>query len=740
MTHALRGLLSGILLMGLSACQHGGDSGSPQGTRGPAYLFVGPGGSDTASGDASHPLATLQGARDAVRRLKAQGGLPLGGVIIQVGAGVYDLAGTLILGPGDSGAPGSPIVYQALPGASVHLRGGRTLPASAFHAVTDAAVLARLAPAVAGQVLQVDLGTLGITESGTRRLHGFWHPLMPSAAELYLDGKALTLARWPDAGEVPMAGIVDPGSTPRTGDTTNRGGTFTYSGDRPLGWQQPAEAWVTGYFHYSWADDSIRIASVDTVNRSITLSDPHLYGLTSGQPYLGYHVENVLEELDQPGEWYLDAAHGQLYLLPPFPLAGHELTLSMLEGPLVSLQGASNVTLRGMTLECGRGMGVYIDHGSHNRIERCTLRDFGTVGVSIGQGILGSETVHYESTGTPWQGQVGDLISHLYTNSAWDFDAGTDNGVVACELSELGGGGIVLGGGDRKALIPGGNFADGNDIHDVNRLSISNRPAIFVHGAGARVTHNRIHAIPEMAIYLQGNDHLVAYNEIFDANTIGRDMGAVYVGRDPSERGDVIQWNYFHEVGNPTETSTNAIYLDDGNCGYTVQGNVFYHCGGSVQGAVFVHAGNQNAVTNNIFIESPLCVGLAMWTDTYWLSHFGPGTIWERRLLFAVDIQAPPYTTRYPAIVGFYGAPQQPATNTVDKNLAVNCPSLNNGQAGWCTLGTNWQTTTDPGFVDAAHQNWALKPDAAVYQQIPGFQPIPFQEIGPGATPGAPVP
>lgn len=725
-------LLAGALLGLLAACTATAPPAPPL----PATYFVSTTGNDGASGDEAHPFASLGRARDAIRALKARQGLPAGGVRVEIAGGAYRLDQTLAFGPEDGGAPGAPIIYEAAPGQSVSLQGGRLLPASAFHPVMDPSILARLDAAALGHVLVVDLGSLGITDYGQHQMEGFWHPLLPSALELFLDGTPMTLARWPNAGEVSMAGVVDPGSTPRTGDTTNRGGTFSYSGDRPLRWKEPTEGWVRGWFHWPWADDCLRIAAVDTTARTLTLAAPHLYGLALGQPGLGYHVENLIEELDSPGEWYLDPTQGRLYFWPPTPLPGHEVAVSMLETPLVSIEGTSCLVFRNLTLEYGRGMGVFIGSGDNNRIEHCTLRDFGTVGVSIGQGILGPASVHYESTGTPWEGQVGDLVAHLYTNSAWDFGGGTDNGVVACQLYDLGGGGIVLGGGDRKTLTPGGNYAIDNDLHDVNRLAVSNHPALFIHGVGAYALHNRIHAVPQMAIYLQGNDHRVEFNEVFGVMTQGQDMGAIYLGRDPSERGNQIRWNYLHDIGNSTGPDTCGIYLDDGECGVQVEGNVFYRVGGGGQGAIFVNGGHEHRFENNIFIQCPVCVGLALWTDAEWLSHFGPGTLWERRLLQAVDIRVPPYSTRYPLLAGFYGAPQNTTTNLIDDNLAVACGLLHSGQEAWCTLGTNLMTSGDPGFLDAANEDWTLRPDATVFQAMPGFQAIPFHEIGPRQLPG----
>jgi len=165
-------------------------------------------------------------------------------------------------------------------------------------------------------------------------------------------------------------------------------------------------------------------------------------------------------------------------------------------------------------------------------------------------------------------------------------------------------------------------------------------------------------------------------------------------------------------------------------------GNIFYRVGGKSQGAIFVNGGHEHRFENNIFIQCPVCVGLALWPNSRWLSQFGAGTLWERRLLQAVDIRIPPYSTRYPILASFYGAPQVTSTNLIDTNLAVDCGVLHSGQDGWCTLGTNWQTTGDPGFLDAAHKDWTLRMDSAVFQILHGFQPIPFHSIGPMQPPG----
>jgi len=79
-------------------------------------LYVSPSGDDTSSGAANAPLATIAGARDAIRSLKNEGGLPKGGVTVWLGAGYYNSLSTIAFDERDSGTETSPITYCAKAG------------------------------------------------------------------------------------------------------------------------------------------------------------------------------------------------------------------------------------------------------------------------------------------------------------------------------------------------------------------------------------------------------------------------------------------------------------------------------------------------------------------------------------------------------------------------------------------------------------------------------------------------
>ncbi len=133
-------------------------------------LYVAPNGSDAWSGrvaeprDGTGPFLTLQRARDEIRKLKRETGLPKGGVVVEIRGGVYELASPLVLTADDSGTECAPIVYRGRKGDEVRLIGGRIV--TAWRPVSDPAVLARLDASARSKVVQANLKALGVTDLG----------------------------------------------------------------------------------------------------------------------------------------------------------------------------------------------------------------------------------------------------------------------------------------------------------------------------------------------------------------------------------------------------------------------------------------------------------------------------------------------------------------------------------------------------------------------------------------------
>ncbi len=668
-----------------------------------ADLYVSPQGRDTWSGKLAAPnragndgpFASLERARDEIRKWRAAGTLPAREVTVAVRAGTYALSRSFTLEAQDSGTAEAPITYRAYPGESARLSGGPAVPAEAFQPVTDADVLNRVDPTVRGKLLRADLRALGVTDLGSFPVRFTDTPAVP---ELFFNDRRMTLARWPSEGWATIARIIETGSVPRTGDKNTAGGVFEYSGDRPERWRVDAGVWLLGYWCFDWSAEAIRVKAVDREKRQITLAAPHIYGVKQGNPSpRRYCALNLLEELDHPGEYYIDRAAGALYFLPPAAMKGARVALSTLNAPVVAFSEASHVTLRGFVIEATLSDGVRVTGGAGNRIQACEVRNTRGLGVSV----------------------IG----------------GTAHRVEACDVHDTGTGGIHLTGGDRKALTPAGHEAVNNHVWEFSKHKLTYANGITLAGVGNRAAHNRIHDAPHQAIAIAGNDHVFEMNVIYNICTETDDCGAYYKGRNPSCRGNIVRHNFWHNIGSPMGHGNAAVYFDDGDGGDVVVGNVFFRCGDPGKGSfgtVFSHGGHDLLAENNIFIECKRPLGSAPWNDKRWkeaLAGTGPDG-WQGRLLKEVDITQPPYTTRYPDLVGFMDPqPGQVRINRATRNLMVMCAAVSSG---------NWQvkpeenlvTAADPGFVNAAAGDFRLRANAPVFRALPGFKPIPFEKMG----------
>ena len=595
-------------------------------------------------------------------------------------------------------------------------------------------------------VLQADLRLLGIRNFGKHRQFGHGLPVVPAPMEVFWNDSVLQLARYPNSGAIDIGPIIDPGSKPREGDYTNRGGRFRYMDPRHARWAGLTDVWLQGYFNYGFADDKIRIASIDTVRHEITLATPHMYGLASGENFNQYVALNILEELDQPGEWYVDTLSGQLFLWPPGDIDRARISVSILEQPLVALDNTSYCSLRGLIIEDGRGLGISIEGGAHNRIADCVVRNVGTIGIMFGQGARQTfpNITADDYQGVPVSREVGSYHSHLYLNSVWERLAGELNVIEGCEVYNTGSGGILLGGGSKKNLVAGGNVVTDCRIHDFNRRNKAGAAGVIVDGCGNRVVHNEIFNADLQAIIVHGNDHVFEFNHIHHVALNSNDASAWYLGRDPSDQGNIVRWNFFHHVGRPDRKWTMGVYCDDATCGVLIEGNVFYRV--ASYGTVYSNGGQDIVVRNNIFVEGygPVYQLKSMWYD-FGIGEipyfFGEKGIYTRRLTKALDIKKPPYSEHYPLLKdwldllpdGHTYVGMRPRRNVFERNLIVKYDETFRlvGEYAQTDFANNYIAQKDPGFADPEKLVFQLKDDSEVYTKIAGFERIPFEKIGP---------
>lgn len=570
----------------------------------------------TASGISAQQEGAIS-LDEALGRLQAlkksrSGNANLDSIILRFLPGTYRISSPIVLDAEDSASRERHISFFGPADKSAIISGGKLL--SRAGSPGNAEVLRRLPPKARNNIVQFDLRAEGITDYGAMVPRGYGQEIKPGSIELFYRGKPMTLARWPNTGYARIGGARERRSlrlnTPNPGRLA-----------------QERELMVAGYLATDWAFESLPVESVEPATGTLWIKPPGTrLEMKNGQRYF---IQNALSELDQPGEWYLDRASGILYFWPPAPLSAGDVEVSTVPSLLIT-KGKSNIHVAGMTFEMAYGDAVLVQGGSGVVIERSTIRNIGGRAAAVG---------------------------------------GRDNHLRDIDVYDTGEGGIYLWGGDRQTLQPSDLSVEESRFRRYARLSRTYRPAIQLGGVGAKALGNVISDGPASAILFYGNDHLIAYNEIFDVANETGDVGAIYTGRDWTARGTVIRNNFLHDIHGPGLHGSRGVYLDDQTSGIFVTGNLFVR----VDKPVFIGGGRDNAVEGNLMVASSPAIhvdarGLT-WQSAETQSLASGGF---RRKLAEVPYDKPPYSNRYPHLAGILDDdPGAPKYNVVKGNLVV---------------------------------------------------------------------
>ena len=648
-------------------------------------FFVSTGGDDTNPGTKEAPFKTPEMARNTIRQLEVLGRDP---ITVWFYGGRYHFDKSFELTEKDSGTEKSQISYKALPGQKVYWDGGSVL--SEYKPLKNPKVLKRIPAGSRDKIIEINLNHLEANKFGKFGPRGFNRKEFSAPAELFVNGKPQNIARWPNQGRIELGEVIDKGGAPRYGGSSRRGATFKYENPRVENWTEAEDLYIAGIFNKSFADDAIKVAKIDTKKNTITMSTSHLYGFKN-RSYTSWYAVNLLEEIDMPGEYYIDKKQKKLYFYPETPYIDI-IQISQLETPLLAMRGASHINFQGIIFENSRGDGVVVRDGNYNTFAGCIVRLVGGKGIRVVEG--------------------------------------RNNTILSCDIYYTGAGGVSLSGGERKTLTPANHVVENSDIHQVNRWYKTYKPGINLKGVGQKVINNHIHDMPGQAILFWGNDHLIEYNEINNCVTDMSDMAAIYTGRDPSVLGHIIRYNFFHHLENKlgSGNGVQSIYFDDDDL-YTavIFGNVFYKAGSNA--VLHFNGGGGSSIGNNILIDSPKF----MWGGEpdrvlKAIEKMHQSKKISKKIFEDVDIRVEPFKSRYPYLFKSY------------KYL------FNIGTPVWNNLIVE---SSDKGameqFVDPDNMNFTLKPDALIlktveknildpvyglYYEDMQFQPIPFGKIG----------
>lgn len=664
--------------------------------RQPTEFFVSMAGNDNNPGTINKPFLTPEKARNAIRELKNNGNPP-DTIFVYFRKGDYIRSKTLEFILEDSGTSNFPVVWKAFQGERVRFIGGMKI--SGFKRVNNPEILNLLDKPARENVLVTDLRAHGINDFGKFSSRGFGRPTTPSHGELIFNNLPMTLARWPNTGEWERIKDFPRDSVKLDGQGEKMGalaGGFFYNSDRPAKWKNTGNIWVYGYWAYDWANSYERVTELNPERHFIKTAEPYgNYGFVKNQRFC---FLNILEELDQPGEWFLDRDSGLLYFWPPSAIESGEAIFSELEEPFLLLNNVSQVFFSGIEFEASRGNAIQIEDGEGNRIAGCMLRNIG--------------------------------------NNAIVVNGGTNHGIISCDISDSGDCGVFLTGGDRITLTPCGHFVENCHFQRQGRWTKCYVPAISMSGVGMRASHNLIHDHPHAALLFTGNEMIIEYNDIHHTALETGDVGAIYTGCNYTYRGNSIRYNYIHETGGVR--GSKGIYMDDCVSGTEVYGNIFY----KVHWGMFIGGGRDHLVENNLFVDCHLAVR----ADGRGVD---PKPMWQNMVNNMMreslkEVPANLYRERYPAIKTldrYYGKPgDKPITGKDFKGIPPegNVIVTNVCFGPWKEITEfadekifdirNNYITDDLNKVGTPETGFLIQPDSPVWST--GFKPIPFNEIG----------
>lgn len=548
------------------------------------YVFVDSENGDdiTATGGIDKPFKTCKAA---LKKFP-----PESGMVLTLRGGTYPATDAIRLS-NISATIDSPFIITNYKDEKVVFSGGTILKGEDFKEITDTDILSRLNPSISKNIRVLDMNAYGITKFGD--IQTSYTPA------LWVEGNEYTIARYPNTGTTGMRectdpelidtvggtakksnGVIDCGTvTAAVGSTcgayrkyskratalneaageivsTDIGVEFMVEDIRPFSWVNTGDIWFYGSVYEEWRKYNFPISEFNPETRSIRTSWGNEWGAKYYPSHNKFYYFNVLEELDMPGEWYLDKKTGMLYVYPTEDLTGKEIiydatTPSGIESYIIHLENVKNVIVNGITIQNSRGNGIYStgEDSTHVIVQNCHFNNI-RLGALIG---------------TDYSGVINSTFKDLYSR-AIQLQAGDSAHVYK--------------------LVPSRQFAMNNVIH--------NTTGIVSSGIGNVVSHNFISTNSGTAIYASGHETIAEYNEIVSGPRVTLDSGAIYSGGNAFKRGVHVRYNYIHDIGH---ISPRGIYFDDMLSGCYAYGNI-------VDGHwMQLHGGREDTVYNNIFLN-----------------------------------------------------------------------------------------------------------------------------------------
>ena len=704
-------------------------------------IFVSTVGDDSGDGSEEEPLRTLEKAIDVANEMREDSDKL---IEILLREGTYSVTNTIKII--NSQKDDSLLKISAYQDEKVTINAGVDIPLSAMSIADSDFTNAIIDKPNAGSVLQYNLKDAQIEDLGEISLRGHLISDEKEAqAELSLNGEVQKLAGWPN-GE--YTGLIKPTDTNEYGKRTKsgiaNGCSFKVNYDRPSQWSKPEQAWLSGTIGPNYEFDYYPVSRFDSEEKRVYLSRGALEKYYT-EPY--YRFENVPEELDEPGEYYIDRQSGMLYFYPPEDAPKDSVLTITMSTPTLDVSGkapnsmfrienSKNIVFENLIFKGGRGSAITGKNNSNIQFINCEINSFGENGIR--------------------------------------FDASTDIKISDCKIHDVGQDGILfVSCGNYKTLSPSNIVVSNNDIYNFARLERSYKTGIDFgyRCVGATAANNHIHNGPHAGMIFYGVNNDIYGNEFDNLVTEFSDMDALYCNNSnyPWERGNKIHNNYFHDIGKSSmngrhQINVRAIRTDNRGCGLNIYENLFYNIGDGGNGngnngiGAITAEGTRNRIFNNLFVD---CNEAYFNTLQYKeIETADDGTLYPDTIINSSGVEVantingakvadlkkqmenylPVYGKQFPELYNyFYEHPNMSKTNEFKNNMIINIAiPLSNfngtqneegfrGSQMLTAASGNYVSTSDPGFVSYDNGNLELSSSATLLVEgLPKFEMSSF--------------
>ncbi len=549
-------------------------------------IFIATNGCDKNDGSIESPLKTLEAAKKRIRKYRDSGMQ----VTVNIRGGDYYPDRGILFNCDDGGkSTDTPIIYRAYKKEKVTFFGGRAIPREKISPVTDEKILSRILDKRARRrVLQVDLSDYGDVLVNNFSCHARWH--FPN--RFYQNGKAMEMARYPKRGGDKNS--WGPYVTPMRYESSDRSWKTYLDADtlaRMSRWDRGAfdTLWMQGYFVHDWSEADVKISSVNLKKGYVESTQRITYHPKTGPAKnRRLFLYNVLDELSEVGDYYIDYDKKIMYFIPEKSIDKTEIVLPTLDETMFTFDiNVRNIRLEGIRTKYTHGK-IFMMTDAHNiTVENCEFLHGTQVAMQLRRAF-----------------NITVRGCHFY-----DFGCGiTDTEFV----------------GERFKLRAGNFLIENCKIHEVAQISHCYTGInIGWESAGVTIRNNEIYDSPHCLIRaFNSSDIIIENNDLHDALRDCDDAGAIYWGMSSSNLGMIIRNNYLHDCGYAGASwGTSALYADGGT-GADIYNNIFENvCQGCEEKVEFTavkcHSESFSHIHNNVFIGGNRIYSLGTWDHQY---------------------------------------------------------------------------------------------------------------------------